>query len=55
LKTVGDICGDSSFLGDISIERKMFYKSWIVKEQEQLFVDMYMWAGEYHKQLILIY
>jgi hypothetical protein len=46
VKTIGDICGDCSFLGDIAIQQKMHYKTWVTKEAEMQFVDIYLWDGE---------
>jgi hypothetical protein len=42
---VGDICGDSSYVGELALKSGWKYNTWIRDEAERNFVSQYLWAG----------
>jgi hypothetical protein len=45
--TLGEICGDYSFLGDVALGKNYQYKTWVLSEPELVFMTTYLWQSQY--------
>jgi hypothetical protein len=47
--SIGEVCGDNSFLAMIAFEHNIMYKTWILQEPERKFVEATLWQSNLSK------
>jgi hypothetical protein len=43
--SIGELCGDHSYLGEIAFQNEYQYKTWVLQDHERNFVAATLWQG----------